>query len=76
MSKAKIYDINKQVKQQDQDNYGEETVSGSSPDPGSDDDVAETLKQTVGVDLKRGEEFNLAEKVKKDERARRTKPKI
>ena len=76
MSKAKIYDIKKQVKQQDQDNYGEETISGSSPDPESDDDVAEVLKQTLGADLKRGDEFNLAEKVEKDEKARRTKRKI
>lgn len=76
MAKTKLNDIKKQVKQQDEDNYGEETMSGSSPDPESDDNVAETLEKTVGTDLKSGDEFNLEQEVKKDERDRRTKPKI
>ena len=76
MVKPKASDLKKQIKKQDEEVYGEETMSGSSPDPESDDDVAETLEKTVGTDLKRGDEFNLEKEVERDEKARRTKPKI
>ncbi|MCH7641381.1 hypothetical protein IID22_04245 [Patescibacteria group bacterium] len=75
MVKPKASELKKQIKKQDEEVYGEETMSGSSPDPASDDDVAETLEKTVGTDLKSGDEFNLGEEVERDERARRTKPK-
>ena len=69
-------DIKKQIKKQDNENYGEETISGSSHDPESDDDTAKALEEAVGTDIKQGQEFSLKDEVEKDERARRTKPKI
>lgn len=75
MVKPKRSDLKKLIKKQDDDTYGENTMSGSSPDPESDDDVSETLEKTVGTKLKRGDEFSLVEEIAKDEKDRRTKPK-
>lgn len=75
MVKPKWSYLKKLIKKQDDDTYGENTISGSSPDPESDDDVSENLEKVVGTKLKRGDEFNLADEVEKDEKDRRTKPK-
>ncbi|MFC1649581.1 hypothetical protein ACFL2C_02585 [Patescibacteria group bacterium] len=68
---AKRDDIKKQIKKQQDEVYGESTVSGSAPDPASDDDVVENLKDAVGADINPGDEFHLADEVLKDENARR-----
>ena len=65
-------DIKKEIKRQDEEVYGEETMAGSSPDPESDDDVAETYKKVIGHEPKKGE--SLADEVDEAERSRRGQP--
>ncbi len=48
---------------------GEESVSGSSPSPSSDDDVGEMYKQVFGHEPKPGE--TIADEVEEAEKARR-----
>lgn len=64
-------DIKKQIKQQQDDVYGDSTVSGSAPDPEADDDVEEILEEVVGTDINPGDEFHLADEVMEDESIRR-----
>lgn len=73
MVKLKTTYLKKQIKKQDLETYGEESMAGSSPDPESDDDVAENLEKTVGTKLKSGDEFDLEKEVRIDERSRRSK---
>jgi hypothetical protein len=76
MAKAKIKDIKKQIQQQDKNVYGDTSISGSAPDPESDDDVEEVVKEITGEKPEQGQQFNISKEVEKDEKARRTKPEI
>lgn len=80
MVKPKAKDIKKKVKEQDEEVYGDTSISGSMPDPASDDDIDEALEQTLGKDSaeEAGEHktHTLAEEVEDDEISRRTKPEI
>lgn len=67
-------DIKKQIKRQDDEIYGESTISGSSPDPESDDNTREILEKTVGNKINPGDPFVLADEVIKDEKARQPGP--
>lgn len=73
---AKRSDLKSKIKKQDDEVYGESAISGSAPDPGSDDDAEEVLKEAVGVDINQGDEFHLADEVAKDEKQRRSKWKV
>ena len=68
---AKRDDIKKQLKKQQDEVYGEGTIAGSSPDPGSDDNVGDALEDAVGGKINPGDEFHLADEVMKDEEARK-----
>jgi hypothetical protein len=70
---SKFKKLKKQVREQDDIVYGEETISGSSPKPESDDDIEEILEEVMGDDIDFLNGFSLEEEVKKDEKARRTK---
>ena len=76
MVKPSRDDIKKQIEEEDKRVYGETTISGSMPDPESDDDIKDAVKDITGEEPKDGVPFSIAEEVKKDEAARRTKPKI
>ena len=65
-------DIKRQIKKQADEIYGEGTISGSSPDPDSDDNVADSLEDAVGGKINPGDEFHLADEVLKDETARQS----
>ena len=71
MTKQDIEDVKKEIKENEDRFYGEETISGSSPRPDSDDNVAEALEDVIGNPPKRGKAFSLAEEVEKDEEERR-----
>lgn len=64
-------DIKKQIKKQNDDFYGDETASGSSPGLDTDDDTVKNLEDTVGTKIKPGDEFYLADEVIEDEEERR-----
>lgn len=65
-------DIKAQVKKQNDEVYGEETVSGSSPDPDSDSDTAANLSDAIGNEPDKNDKgFELAKEVHDDELARR-----
>ncbi len=73
MVKQDIDEVKKEIRENEDRFYGEETVSGSSPRPDSDDDVAEMIKEVIGNSPEEGKPFSIAEEVKKDEKARREK---
>lgn len=80
MVKQKAKDVKKEVEEVQDEIYGEETISGSSPSPESDDDVGEIMEKTMGADaaedLEENKPHTLAEEVERDEKKRRTKPEI
>jgi hypothetical protein len=49
----------------------EASISGSAPDPTSDDDTEEALEEVVGVEVEPGKPFRLADAVEKLEYDRR-----
>ena len=53
------------------DASGESSVSGSAPDPDSDDDTAAELADVIGNEPEPGKPFSLADEVEKDEMERR-----
>lgn len=63
---SKKDDIKKQLKKQNNEVYGESTVSGSAPDPSSDDDVEQAVKDTFGSNINPADVFHLADEVQKD----------
>ena len=66
MVREKLKKIKKRIAQEQRGVYGEETASGSSPSPESDDDTASMVKDIVGNKPKSGKPFSLAEEVNKD----------
>lgn len=78
MTKPDPDDVKRQIQKQDDDVYGDETVSGSSPRPGSDADTEKNLEDYVGSDVNEGvdEPINTAKEVHDDERARRGGKKV
>ena len=73
MARQKPKDIEKELKKQDDEVYGEETVSGSSPRPASDDDTTDNLKDVIGNEPKNDKPFTIAEEIEADELDRRGK---
>ena len=69
MTKQDIDDIKKEIMENEDRFYGEETVSGSSPRPESDDNVKEMVKEVIGNPPEEGKPFSIAEEVNKDEKA-------
>lgn len=65
--------IKQQIKIQDDDVYGDTSASGSMPDPESDDDVKEMVKDIIGEAPVSGDPFEIAEEVDEDEEALRSK---
>lgn len=74
MVKQKAKDVKKEVEEQEKRNYGDETISGSSPDPSSDDDVDEVVEEITGEEPGMFEPVGIAEEIDKDEKALHTKP--
>lgn len=48
MARQKLKDIKKEIKEENELNYGEETISGSQPSTDSDDDVQVVVEKTFG----------------------------
>lgn len=69
-------DFNKLVDEEEKedevvDDSGESSISGSAPDPSSDDDIEEDVADVIGNKPKAGVPFSLADEVEKDELDRR-----
>ncbi|QQS38411.1 hypothetical protein IPM62_03445 [Candidatus Woesebacteria bacterium] len=60
-------DIKQIIKRQDDEVYGENTIAGSSPDPESDDDTADSNNDYT-TRLKPGDDFYLADEVLNDDK--------
>lgn len=69
MAREDIEDVKNELKENEKRFYGEETVSGSSPSPESDDDVKEMVREVIGNTPKEGKPFSIAEEIEKDEKA-------
>ncbi len=69
MAGEDVDEVKKELKENEDRFYGEETVSGSSPRPESDDDVKEMVKEVIGNPPEEGKPFSIAEEVNKDEKA-------
>jgi len=74
MTRQKPRDIEKEFQKQDDAFYGDETVSGSSPRPTSDDDTVDNLKDVTGNKPDDSKPFTIAGEVEADELDRRSKP--
>jgi hypothetical protein len=77
MVKQKAEDVKKEIEQQEKEVYGDTTISGSAPDPSSDDDVEEVVEDAMGEETSEEIEDNkvvtLAEEVEETEENRRSK---
>ena len=73
---SKRDDVKKELKKLEDENYGESTVSGSAPDPESDDSVEDMLEEVMGEDASaqvsdpQDDGFNIADEINDDEQAR------
>ncbi len=65
--------IKEELKKQEAEFYGDETVSGTNPDPESDDSVAEMMEDVMGEDASasvsdpQDDGFNIADEIEDDE---------
>jgi len=66
--------IAKQVAQQDDDFYGDETAAGTNPDPESDDDVDEMMEEEIGNVPESSDPLDIATEVDHDEEDIRHNP--
>jgi len=66
--------IAKQVAQQDDDFYGDETYAGSNPAPQSDDDVDEMMEKEIGNVPESSDPLDIAAEVDHDEEDIRHNP--
>lgn len=70
---SKRDDIKEELKRQEEEFYGDETVSGSSPDPESDDSVETMVEDAMGEDASanvsdpKASGFNIADEIEGDE---------
>jgi hypothetical protein len=67
MAKTQTEEIKKQIEKQNEEVYGDESVSGSSPDPEvvQEETTSEMVKDVIGNRPKK--DFNLGEEINKDE---------
>jgi hypothetical protein len=66
-------DIKKELEEQEDAYYGDETVSGSNPNPAkvTQNDTEDNIEDVTGNEPKAGVPFSLADEVDDDEMARR-----
>lgn len=73
MPRMKVKDIKREVNKEEDEFYGEETETGSSPKPSSDDDVEKDLENVIGPDAKdilnKRKPFDIDEELDKDDDA-------
>lgn len=67
MARQKPDDVIKELKNQDDENYGDETISGTSPVSGEAPDVDDMMDDVVGEDHDEEEELDIAEEIEGDE---------
>lgn len=67
MARQRPDDVQKEIEELEDENYGDETVSGTNPRPDADDDVEDFVKDTVGSDFDDEDDLDIAEEVKEDE---------
>lgn len=75
MARAKVDEVKKEVQEELDEVYGEETAGGSQPKPNSNSDVEITVGKTLGWDavkkIKKHKPFLIGEEVEEDEKRRR-----
>lgn len=67
MARQKPDDVIKELKNQDDENYGDETISGTSPVSGEAPDVDDMMDDVIGEDHDEEEELDIAEEIEGDE---------
>ena len=65
--------VNKQLKKDEDQYYGDATISGSSPDPESDDNADDAMEDVTG-EPQGDEPLNIAKHIEEDEEAEAMKP--
>jgi hypothetical protein len=69
--------VKQQIQQQNDDVYGDETYSGSSPRPDADDNIDDIVRDAMGKDavedIDNRKPFNLADEIEEDEKDIRSK---
>jgi len=74
MARQKPDEVEEELQKDEDRFYGDQTVSGTSTHPDSDDDVEEMMSDVVGEDFDENEEVGLAEEIQEDEEDLRGKP--
>ena len=69
MTRQKPDDVLKEVNKQEDDNYGDESISGSNPVTGEGQDVDDMMKDVVGDDFDEDKPLDIADEVNDDEEA-------
>ena len=70
---SKRDEIKKELEEQEEEFYGDETVSGSSPSPESDDSIEKMMGDAMGEDAAddvsdpKEDGFNIADEIEEDE---------
>jgi len=67
MARQRPEDVIKEVNQQEDDNYGDETISGTNPRPDSDDDLEKVMDDVVGSDFDEEKPLDIADEIEDDE---------
>lgn len=73
MVKTKSDEIKDQIKKQDEEVYGDESISGSNPDPEAiqEETTRELVEDYTGNKPRQRKSFNIGDEVNKDEKALR-----
>ena len=67
MARQNPNDIKKELEQLEDENYGDETISGTNPRPDADDDIDANMIDAVGSDFDEDKPLNLADEIEDDE---------
>lgn len=67
MARQRPDDVQKEIEELEDENYGDETVSGTNPRPDADDDVEDFMEDVVGEDFDEDKPFNMGDEVNEDE---------
>jgi hypothetical protein len=72
MTKQPIKKVKEEIEKEEKEFYGDETISGSSPSPESDDDTQKAFEDIIGHEPE--SDTGLEKEVKAAEDSRRGKP--
>lgn len=67
MARQSPDDVQKEIEELEDENYGDETISGTNPRPDADDDVEDFMEDVVGEDFDEEDDLDIADEIEDDE---------